>query len=157
GHRLALLLGGGLAFGELTAAPQMLSAGGPYGLRGFGLADLLGPANVLGRLEYRHVFTHSLNVDLLSAYYLRGIDGALFAAAGAVAACASDGIDGGSPAVDVGYGVGFIGEWFGFAQNVIRLSVAVPLVAPERDCFGWRTPEPGRSPVVFLVSFGPPW
>src|SRR5262249_14303013 len=108
------------------------------------------------RLEYRHVFTHSLNVNLLSTYYLRGISGALFAEAGVVSGCSSF-ADGASPAVDVGYGLGFVGEWFGFAQNLIRFSVAVPLVNPERDCFGWRTPQPGQSPVVFLVNFGPPW
>ncbi len=157
GHGLALQLSSGIVFGDIAAAQQLISSGGPTGLRGFSQGELLGLGSLLGRVEYRHVFVHSLNLNLMSTYYLRGLSGALFAEAGITTGCQSYAIDSSSPAVDVGYGLNFIADWFGLAQDVIGFSVAVPLVRPDRDCFGMHTPAPGRSPVVFLLNFGPPW
>ncbi len=102
------------------------------------------------------MFTRALNVNVLSSYYLRGLSGALFAEAGLTTACQSYNIDQKSPAVDVGYTLNFIGEWFGLSPNQFGVGVAVPLVRPQRDCFGMSA-NPGGSPVVLVLNFGPPW
>jgi hypothetical protein len=156
GHGLALLLGGGITFGNIATAQQLLSAGGPSALRGFAQSDLLGRASLVGRAEYRHVFTHALNVNVVSTYYLRGISGSLFAEAGFTTACESYAIDKSSPAADVGYTVNFIGEWFGLSPNQFGVGVAVPLLSPQRSCFGMAVAT-GGSPVVPVLNFGTPW
>ena len=156
GHGLALLLSGGITFGNVATAQQLVSAGGPSALRGFAQSDLLGRASLIGRVEYRHVFTHALNLNALSTYYLRGISGSLFAEAGLTTACQSYAIDQTSPAVDVGYTLNFIGEWFGLSPNQFGIGVAVPFLRPQRDCFGMPATTSG-SPVVLVLNFGPPW
>ena len=156
GHGLALLFGGSVTFGNIATAQQLVSAGGPLALRGFAQSELLGRASLIGRAEYRHLFTHALNVNVLSSFYLRGLSGALFAEAGLTTACQSYTIDKESPAVDVGYTLNFIGEWFGLSPNQVSVGVAVPLVRPQRDCFGMSAVA-GGSPVVFVLNFGPPW
>ncbi len=156
GHSLALLLGGGVTFGNVATAQQLVSSGGPAALRGFAQSDLLGRANLLGRAEYRHVYTHALNVNIMSTFYLRGISGALFAEAGLTSACQSYAVDRNSGAADVGYTLNFIGEWFGLSPNQFGIGVAVPLLRPQRDCFGMMTPS-GGSPVVLVLNFGTPW
>lgn len=156
GHGLALLLGGGVTFGNIATAQQLVSAGGPTALRGFAQSDLLGRLSLIGRAEYRHVFTRALNVNVVSSYYLRGISGALFAEAGFTSACQSYAVDQNSPAADVGYTLNFIGEWFGLSPNQFGVGVAVPLRRPQRDCLGVAA-APGGSPVVLVLNFGPPW
>lgn len=156
GHGLALLLGGGVTFGNIAAAQQLVSAGGPGALRGFAQSELLGRASLSGRVEYRHLFTHALNVGVMSTYYLRGLGGALFAEAGFTTQCQSYAVDRSSPAADVGYALTFIGEWFGLSPNQFSVGVAVPLLRPQRECFGVATAA-ARSPVVLVLSFGPPW
>ena len=156
GHGLALLLGGGVTFGNIATAQQLVSAGGPAALRGFAQSDLLGRLSLIGRAEYRHVFTRALNVNVVSSYYLRGISGALFAEAGFTSACQSYAVDQNSPAADVGYTLNFIGDWFGLSPNQFGIGVAVPLLRPQRDCLG-TTAARGGSPVVLVLNFGPPW
>lgn len=156
GHGLALLLSGAVTFGNIATAQQLVSTGGPAALRGFALGDLLGRLSVIGRAEYRHVFTRALNANVISSYYLRGITGALFAEAGLTSACQSYTVDHKSPAADVGYTLNFIGEWFGLSPNQFGVGLAVPLVRPQRDCFGMAAGA-GGSPVVFVLNFGPPW
>src|SRR5262249_13930936 len=146
-----------IAFGDITAPEQLISSGGPNGLRGFSLGDLLGRASLIGRVEYRHVFNHALNLNMLSTYYLRGISGALFAEGGLTSACESYATFASGVAVDVGYRLNFIAEWFGLAQTTIGFTVAVPLRSPDRTCFGMGNPPSNRPPAVFLVNFGPPW
>ena len=156
GHGLALLVSGGIAFGNIATAQQLVSAGGPSALRGFAQSDLLGRISLFGRAEYRHVFTRSLNVNAMSTYYLRGISGAFFAEAGLTSACQSYAIDQKSPAADVGYTINLIGEWFGLSPNQFGVGIAVPLLRQQRDCLG-ATAATGGSPVVLVLNFGSPW
>lgn len=156
GHGLALLAAGGVAFGNIATAQQLVTTGGPAALRGFAQSDLLGLTNLFGRVEYRHVFIRSLNVNVMSTYYLRGFSGSLFAEAGVTSGCQSYAFDKNSPAADVGYTLNIIGEWFGLSPNQFGVGVAVPLVRPQRDCFGMAATA-GSSPVVLVLNFGPPW
>ncbi|HWE28209.1 MAG TPA: hypothetical protein VHB97_09415, partial [Polyangia bacterium] len=159
GHGLAVSVGGAITFGDLKIARQMLSGGGEGGVRGYDVATLLGLWRVLGRVEWRHVYTHELNVNLLHSIYVRGIGGAVFAEAGLISPCESYTPDKKSAAVDVGYTLRVFADWFGVSQTTINIDFAVPLVNRELDraCFGMPADVANRVPFGFYFSFGPPW
>ncbi len=157
GQGLAMSFGAAITFGDLKIARQMLSAGGGGGLRGYDVESLLGRWRALGRVEWRHVFTHELDFNLLHSLYLRGIGGGLFAEAGVVSPCESYAPDSKSAAVDVGYSVRLFADWFGVSQTTINLDFAVPLVQQDRSCFGELASAASRVPFGFFFSFGPPW
>ncbi|HEX9102208.1 MAG TPA: hypothetical protein VF997_08400, partial [Polyangia bacterium] len=159
GQGVALSFGGAVTFGDLKIARQMLSAGGAGGVRGYDVATLLGRWRALGRVEWRHVFTHELNINLLHSLYLRGIGGGLFAEAGVISPCESYTPDKKSAAVDVGYTLRIFGDWFGVSQTTINIDIAVPLINREldRSCFGMPADVANRVPFGFYFSFGPPW
>ncbi|HXU72167.1 MAG TPA: hypothetical protein VN947_22715 [Polyangia bacterium] len=157
GHGLAMSVGGALTFGDLKIARQMLSAGGDGGLRGYDVASLLGRWRAIGRVEWRHIFTHELDINFLHSLYVRGIGGALFAEAGVVSPCESYSLDSKSFNADVGYSVRIFGDWFGVSQTTINIDFAVPLVQHDRACFGTLESEANKVPFGFYFSFGPPW
>jgi hypothetical protein len=159
GHGLAMSLGSAITFGDLKIARQMLSAGGAGGLRGYDVENLLGRWRAITRLEYRHVFTHELNLNLLHSLYLRGIAGGLFAEAGVISPCESYVPNGQSWGADVGYTVRIFGDWFGVSQTTINIDLAFPLVTNARSCFPQPGQPPPSSPIPFgfFFSFGPPW
>jgi hypothetical protein len=159
GHGLAMSFGAAITFGDLRIARQMLSGGGAGGVRGYDVATLLGRWRALGRVEWRHVFTHELNFNLLHSLYVRGVGGGLFAEAGLISPCESYGLNSKSVAADVGYTVRVFADWFGVSQTTINLDFAVPLVNRELDraCFGMPADVANRVPFGFYFSFGPPW
>ncbi|HEX6834989.1 MAG TPA: hypothetical protein VF334_00375 [Polyangia bacterium] len=159
GQGIAISVGGAITFGDLKIARQMLSAGGAGGVRGYDVATLLGRWRALGRVEWRHVFTHELNFNLLHSLYVRGIGGGLFAEAGVISPCESYVPNAKSAAVDVGYTVRVFADWFGVSQTTINIDFAVPLVNRELDraCFGMPADVGSRVPFGFYFSFGPPW
>ena len=157
GHLLSLQVAGGVAFGDIRTAQQLVTAGGPSALRGYSQSDLLGRMDLYGRAEYRHLFTHSLNFNIQSSYYLRGISGSLFVEAALVSACADYHFDRSGEATDVGYTINLVSEWFGLSPTQIGLGVAVPLLHPQRECYGVRTPTPGALPVTVVFTWGQPW
>ncbi|MDB4965290.1 MAG: hypothetical protein JWN44_979 [Myxococcales bacterium] len=157
GHGLAMSLGGAITFGDLKIARQMLSAGGGGGLRGYDVESLLGRWRAIARVEWRHLFTHELNFNLLHSLYLRGLSGALFVEAGLVSPCESYAPDSKSAAVDVGYTIRIFGDWFGVSQTTIAIDLAVPLVRNDRSCFGELASAATRVPFGFFFSFAPPW
>jgi hypothetical protein len=159
GHGLAMSFGAAATFGDLKIARQMLSAGGDGGMRGYDVESLLGRWRALGRVEWRHIFTHELDINLLHSLYLRGIGGAVFAEAGIVSPCESYRPDAKSVAADVGYSVRLFADWFGVSQTTINIDLAVPLVNREQDraCFGQLASAGNRVPFGFFFSFGPPW
>jgi hypothetical protein len=157
---LAFTVNGAATFGDLRIPRQMLSAGGGSGLRGYDVASLLGRWYLFGRAEWRHIFAHDLDINLLHSFYLRGIGGGLFAEAGIVAPCESYAPDHKSSAVDVGYSLRLFAEWFGVSQTTVNFDFAVPLVRHDRDCFappGMHNFEKNAVPFGFFFSFGPPW
>ena len=159
GQGLAMSLGAAITFGDLKIPRQMLSAGGGGGLRGYDVETLLGRWRALGRVEWRHVFTHELDINLLHSLYVRGIGGALFAEAGIVSPCESYAPNSKSAAADVGYSLRIFADWFGVSQTTINIDIAVPLVNREldRSCFGMPVDAASRVPFGFFFSFGPPW
>jgi hemolysin activation/secretion protein len=155
GHGLAMVLSAALTAGDLSIARQMLALGGAGGLRGYGVDELLGRARVLTRVEYRHVFVHDLDINLLHSLYLRGIGGAVFTEAGVVSACDSYKISSSGFGADAGYSLRFFADWFGVSQTTFNLDLAVPLYRPQRSCFGPLPPP--STPFGFFVYFGPLW
>jgi hypothetical protein len=156
-HGLALSLGGAITFGDLKIARQMLSAGGGGGLRGYDVESLLGRWRAIARVEWRHLFTHELNFNVLHSLYLRGLAGAVFVEAGMVSPCESYAPDSKSAAVDVGYTIRAFADWFGVSQTTINIDFAVPLVRNDRACFGQLVSAANRVPFGFFFSFAPPW
>lgn len=157
GHGLAMSLDGAVTFGDLRIARQMLSAGGGNGLRGYDVESLLGRWRANSRFEYRHVFTHALDFNIMHSLYVRGIAGAVFAEAGLVSPCDSYRPDAKSLAADVGYSLRFFADWFGVSQTTIILDFAVPLVQHDRACFGQLVSAKDRVPFGFFFTFAPPW
>jgi hypothetical protein len=154
GHGFAFSLSSAITFGDLSIARQMLSAGGAGGLRGYDLQALLGRWRVNGRVEYRQVYVHDLNINLLHVLYVRGIGGGLFAEGGVVSPCESYAPDAHSGAFDVGYTIRVFGDWFGASQTTLNIDLAVPLTRASRGCFGPAVPT---TPFGFYFAFGPPW
>jgi hypothetical protein len=157
GHGLAMVLTGAITGGDLGIARQMLAAGGAGGLRGYAIDELIGRARVVGRAEYRHVFVHDLDVNILHSVYVRGVGGAVFAEAGMVTACDSYRVDKSSFGYDVGYSLRVFADWFGVSQTTFNLDLAVPLYRQQRDCFGPLPSPSTRQPIGIFVYFGPPW
>jgi hemolysin activation/secretion protein len=157
GHQLAIDLGGAITFGDLKIARQMLSAGGAGGLRGYDVESLLGRWRGVARAEWRHLFSHELNFNLLHTLYLRGIAGAVFVEAGVVSPCESYRPDDKSFGADVGYTIRIFADWFGVSQTTLNLDLAVPLVThADRTCFG-QPIGANKIPFGFFFSFSPPW
>jgi hypothetical protein len=157
GHGLAMFLGGGATFGDLKIARQMLSAGGGNALRGYSVEQLLGRWDVTGRVEWRHLFTHDIDFNIMHSLYVRGMSGGLFVEGGIVSPCESYVPDGKSYAADVGYSLRFFADWFGVSQTTLNLDFAVPLIRHDRSCFGELVSAAGSVPFGFFFSFGPPW
>ncbi|HEY2745596.1 MAG TPA: hypothetical protein VGL86_13265 [Polyangia bacterium] len=157
GHGLAMTVDGAATAGDLKIARQMLSVGGASALRGYDVASLLGRWYAFGRVEWRHMYTHELDVNFLHSLYVRGIGGGLFAEAGVVSQCESYSLDNKSFAADVGYSVRIFADWFGVSQTTLNLDFAVPIVRHDRSCFGQLASETNIVPIGFYFSFGPPW
>ncbi|MSP60476.1 MAG: hypothetical protein EXR72_09060 [Myxococcales bacterium] len=161
GHGLAFEGGAAVTVGDLGVPSQMLSAGAPGWLRGYGVDELLGRLRVAARAEYRHVFVHDLNWNLLHTLFVHGISGGLFVEAAMISPCEGYGVGTKDLFADVGYSLRIIEDWFGVGQTVFNIDVAVPLVRRTRSCFpvpGESPREPStRTPLGFFVYYGPIW
>jgi hypothetical protein len=154
GQGLVIGIGGALSAGDLKLPRQVtfLSLTG-YAPDSFP-SGLPGRASAQMTLEYRHVWVHSLDINLLHALYIRGIGGGLFAGAGLVTTCESYAITTKSPAVNVGYALRFFGDWFGVSQTTFNIGFGVPLILHDSTCFG--SPVHQSTPLGFFFYFGPP-
>jgi hypothetical protein len=159
GHVLAADLDVAATFGDLKLRNQMVQAGGPYHLRGYDPAELLGRARAVLRLEYRHVFVQGLTWNLAHFFFLRGFGGALLAEGAAISTC-----DGYAPTrnglfADVGYSLRGFFDYLGVSQGVMSLDVAVPLRRNiRRSCFGESAADDiiaGRRSWYLMASFAP--
>jgi hypothetical protein len=165
GHQLAFSISAALAAGDIKLPRQLvfLPMSG-YAPDGF-------PSGAPGRaygvfgIEYRHVYVHSLNINLLHSLYIRGIGGSLFAEGGFVTACESYNMTHESGAASVGYALRFFGDWFGVSQTTFNLGFGVPIYLPTRTCLtqhdsktGMDVPIPVKQsvPFGFFFYFGPP-
>ncbi len=161
GHGLAGEIGAAATFGlganDLRVPSQMLVAGAPSWLRGYEPDELLGRLRLTAKLEYRHVFLHDLDWNLLHVLYLRGIAGAVFTEAAAISPCSGYSIGANDLFADVGYSLRFLADWFGVSQTVFNVDVAAPLWRRRRDCFGSSVDPAARAPVGVFIYFGPVW
>ena len=177
GHDLAVEAQVAATFGDLRIPSQALFAGGPSGVvRGYEADEIPGASLLGARAEYRHVFVHDLDFNLVYFAYLRGISGGLFAEAAVVSACSAaderQQAGKGSRALfaDVGYSLRLLGDLFGVSQTIFNIDVAVPwetlagVPRQARSCFAAPgpggappPPPPSRFPIGFFVYFGPVW
>jgi len=167
GHGFAVSFGGAATFGDLRIQRQLLQVGGAGGLRGYDPAALPTRLRLLARMEYRHVFVHSLDWSLAHAIYVRGIGGAFFVEGALLSGCEGYGIGPQDRAADVGYSLRFFGDWLGVSQTTFNIDVAVPLVGSTRSCFDqtmpivnqaiWQYHPGGKLPLGFFFAFSPPW
>jgi hypothetical protein len=160
GHQMVFGIQAAIAAGDLKLPRQVtfLPMTG-YAPDGFP-SGAPGRANALVGIEYRHVWVHSLDVNLMHVIYLRGIGGALFAQAGLVTKCESYDVTSKSGAVSVGYALRLFGDWFGVSQTTFNIGFGVPLYLPDRTCFtdskGAPIPVHQTTPFGFFFYFGPP-
>ena len=158
GLSAAALARAAATFGDLAYAGQMLAAGGPLGLRGFGSDELLGRTVVLGRAELRRTFARSWDFNLAHLASLRGIGMALFWEGALVGSCESPlRIEGYQ---DAGLTLRAFFDWAGLVPSTLELDLAFPLDRRPRSCLGIPTspgaPDGGvRSPTAVLLRFGP--
>ncbi|MBW2261138.1 MAG: hypothetical protein JRG91_04125 [Deltaproteobacteria bacterium] len=150
GHTLAFYGGASGNFGDPYRG-QLESLSSPSVLRGFDVDETFGRALVYACFEYRHLYTHALNINVVHYATLQGIQGVLFGGAGTVTRedsyrglFAADRIF-----TEVGYGLRGIIAFFGSYPGIVALDLAVPITPLERyDRYGQR-----RLPVALRLSF----
>lgn len=145
GHTFALYGGASGNFGDPYRG-QLETLSTQSVLRGFDVDETFGRVLVYACLEYRHLFTHALNINVVHYATLQGIQGVLFAGAGTVTRedsyrglFATDRIFS-----EVGYGLRGIIAFFGSYPGIVALDLAVPITPLER---------PGRLPVALRLAF----
>jgi len=126
-HTLALFGGFGVVYGEPTRG-QLESLGNRYQLPGLEPDEALGLAKLYAGVEYRHVFTWNLDINLFHLAWLRGIQGVLFGGFGTASERASlDGLF--APErifLDAGYGLRLFLDYAGVQTGILALDAAVP-------------------------------
>ena len=157
GHVLALDGAASSTFGDIRLFAQLVSAGGPLALRGYGADELLARSRVLGRLELRDDYWTGLDWNLLHFTTVRGFAGTLFADAAAIGTCESHGLSRDRVFFDAGYSFRVLHDAFGIHQQLLSIDFAVPLNRhdPYAQCLGVPRAPVSRPPFVVLVSFFP--
>ncbi len=126
-HTFAAFGGFGVTYGNPTRG-QLESLGNRYQLPGLEPDEALGLAKLYAGVEYRHVFTWDLDVNLFHLAWLRGIQGVLFGGFGTSSERASlSGLF--EPErifLDAGYGLRVFLDYAGVQTGIVALDVAVP-------------------------------
>jgi hypothetical protein len=145
GHTFAFYGGASGNFGDPYRG-QLETLSSPSVLRGFDVDETFGRALVYACFEYRHLYTHALNINVVHYATLQGIQGVLFAGAGTVTREDSyRGLfDANRMFTEVGYGLRGIIAFFGSYPGIVALDLAVPITPLDR---------PGRLPVALRLSF----
>jgi hypothetical protein len=158
GQVLALDLDLAATLGDLRRRSQLLPLGGPAGLRGYGLDELLGRGRALARIELRNRYVSDLDWNILHFTSVRGFGGTVFVEAGAVSSCADLAPRDAGLFWDVGYSLRVFHDAFGVYQQMLSIDLAVPLSRRDRTCLGEPTSAAAtvhRLPFVVLLSFLP--
>jgi hypothetical protein len=158
GQVLALDLDLAATVGDLRRRSQLLPLGGPAGLRGYGLDELLGRGRALARIELRNRYVSDLDWNILHFTSVRGFGGTVFVEAGAVSSCADLAPRDAGLFWDVGYSLRVFHDAFGVYQQMLSIDLAVPLSRRDRTCLGEATSTTApahRLPFVVLLSFLP--
>jgi hypothetical protein len=157
GHVLAIAGEGGATFGDVKLFTQLVSAGGPLALRGYGADELLARSRAIGRLELRDDYWTGLDWNLLHWTTVRGFGGTLFADVAAIGTCESHAFSRDRVYFDVGYSFRVLHDSFGIHQQLLSIDFAVPLNRhdPYASCLGVPRAATDRPPFTVLVSFFP--
>lgn len=145
GLRTVVLLIGGAAYtGGAVLPGELPGLGGQGALRGYEVDELVGRGRLFGVVEQRWTALSDLALNVLHLAWVREIQLAWFAGAGAVFR-SLDGRDvaGG---VEVGAGVRFHFEYAGVQPGVLAVDVGVPLVRDARV-------KQARPPYTLRVTF----
>lgn len=148
-NAIAVILGGGFTLGDALDS-ELQAVGGASRLRGFETAELLGRGSVYGVVEERFTLFRDLATNLAHLVWIREIQLAFFAGAGAGFAL-QDGRDA-VFASDVGAGVRVHYEYGGVQPGVITIDVGFPWSRYAFDQLGGIEAVP-RNPVGFYVGF----
>jgi hypothetical protein len=154
---LGLSAEGNVTAGDIRLLSQLMSAGGPLGMRGYGADELLARSRALGRIELRNDLWTGLDWNLMHLTTVRGFGGTLFADVGAIGTCETYAFSRERVYFDVGYSFRVLHDAFGLHQQLLSIDVAVPLNrhAPYDRCLGMAIAPTSRPPVVVLISFFP--
>ena len=157
GHVLGVSAEGNVTAGDIRLLSQLMSAGGPLGMRGYGADELLARSRALGRIELRNDLITGLDWNLMHFTTVRGFGGTLFADVGAIGTCETYAFSRERVYFDVGYSFRVLHDAFGLHQQLLSVDVAVPLNrhAPYDRCLGMAIAPTSRPPVVVLISFFP--
>jgi hypothetical protein len=157
GHVLAIAAEAGAVLGDVRLPNQLMAAGGPANVRGYGADELLSRAHVIGRLQLRNDYVNGLDWNLLHWTTVRGLAGTLFADVAAIATCDSLGLSRDRVFADVGYSFRVLHDAFGVYQQLLSIDVAVPLNrhAPYTSCLGQPITPIARPDFTVLLSFFP--
>ncbi len=127
----------------IASAPEYRSLhrlGGIGGLSGYLADEVFGRAVAHAQLEYRHVFTPNLGINLFHLAWLRRLGGAAFGGVATVSSCDNLSRWFGSQNWygQVGYGMMASVGILGVTPQLIRLDAAVPLAprSRQRTCLG---------------------
>lgn len=150
-NAIAVILGGGFTLGDALLS-ELQSLGGGARLRGFESGEHLGRGSVYGVVEERFTLFRDLSMNLAHVVWVREIQLAVFAGAGA----AFDTIDGQDAvfASDVGGGVRVHYEYGGVQPGVITIDVGYPWTRTDdlvRNADGEVVRR--RNPIGFYVGF----
>jgi len=157
GHVLALAGEAGVMLGDIRLASQLLAAGGPASVRGYGADELLSRATVIGRVQLRDDYVSGLDWNLLHFTTVRGLAGTLFADVAAISSCDALALARDRVFVDAGYSFRVLHDAFGVYQQLFSLDLAVPLNrhAPYDSCLGNPIAPVERPGFKILLSFFP--
>jgi hypothetical protein len=145
GLRNVLVLVAGASYTGGEALPgERPGMGGPGVLRGYQTDELLGRGVVFGVVEHRWTILSDLALNALHLAWVREVQLAFFAGAGAVARTITG--ERVRPGADVGGGLRFHFEYGGIQPGVLTLDVAAPLVRDAQE-------RSRRPPVSFWLGF----
>lgn len=159
GHTLVVNVEAAAVWGDIEARGQLISGGGPGGLRGYLPTEHFGRARVIAHGEWRGAWARDIDWNLGHWLWLRAAGMAVFADVGFLSSCDSplDLISEDSFYASAGFGFRVFYDDLGVAQGMTALDFAIPLVFRPRECLGHPAQTAARPPFVVYLTFLPPF
>jgi hypothetical protein len=153
-NALAVIVGGGFTAGDALLS-ELQGIGGADRLRGFESGELLGRGSLYAVVEHRWSALRDLSWNLAHLVWVREIQLAIFAGAGASFDTVSSN---GEPldaagAADVGAGVRVHYEYGGVQPGLISIDVGIPLTRTDDGVYVDGELVRRRAPVGFYIGF----
>ncbi|MFK7987008.1 MAG: hypothetical protein AB8I08_13370 [Sandaracinaceae bacterium] len=149
-NAIAVVIGGGFTAGDALLS-ELQGMGGSQRLRGFEAGEFLGRGALYGVVEHRWTAIRDMALNLAHLVWVREIQLAFFAGAGA----AFDTVEGEDivGAADVGAGVRVHFEYGGVQPGVTTIDVGLPLTRQTDGVFVDGELVRRRLPVGFYIGF----